>query len=87
MINEEHNCTSILQKLSACDTIIKNDSLRELLFVCGLQSVYYKREFKKSSIEMMLRYMAFNSKYSSIKKQIVAIMDKTEDVSVGEVLE
>jgi len=83
MINDEHNCNSILQKLSACDTIIKNDSLRELLFVCGLQSVYYKREFKKPSIEMMLRYMAFNSKFSSIKKIAKNIIAKVSALNLG----
>ena len=83
LINEEHNCSSILQKLTTCDTIIKNDSLRELLFVCGLQTVYYKREFKKPSIEMMLRYMAFNSKYSSIKKISKNIIAKVSALNMG----
>ena len=83
IINEEYNCISILQKLTACDSIIKNDSLRELLFVCGLQSAYYKREYKKPSIEMMLRYMALNSKFSSIKKIAKNIIAKISALNVG----
>ena len=83
IINEQHNCASIIDKITSCDTIIKTDSLRELLFCNGLLNLYYKREYKKPSIEMMLRYMAFNSKFITVKKVCKNILAKVTALSVG----
>jgi len=83
LINEQHNCEAILQKMRVCDTILKNDSLRELLFVKGLYKLYYKREYKKESIEMMLNYMTFKSEFESVKKVAKNLVKKITKLNIG----
>lgn len=83
MINEQHNSNDLLKKLQACDSLLSIDSLREYLMIEGLSKLYYKREYSKSSIEMIMRYIAFNSAYIQNKKATKNFISQIEKLTIG----
>jgi len=83
LINDQPNAKDLLAKLTKCDTLLSNDSLREWLFISELNKLYYKRGYKKQSIEMMLRYLAFNSTFKSTRKAASNIVETLTRLGIG----
>ena len=83
MINEQHNVPDMLSKMHHCDSLLSIDSLREYLLIAGLSRVYYKREFNKSSIEMMMRHIAFHSTSETNKKAATNFIHLIERLNIG----
>ena len=83
MINNQHNVPDLLTKIQKCDSLQSIDSLREYLLIAGLTKLYFKREFNKSSIEMMMRYIAFNSHVNENKRATKNFIHRFEQLQVG----
>ena len=83
IINEQHHVPDLLTKMQQCDSLLSVDSLREHLMISGLSKLYYKREYNKSSIEMMMRYVAFHSTSSLNKKAATNFIHQIERLNIG----
>lgn len=53
-INVRHNYDALKKSISKADSIVTNDTLRELLIIKGLGEIYYKVSTKKHSVELVL---------------------------------
>ena len=53
-INIRHNYDALKKSVSKADSIVTNDTLRELLVIKGLGELYYKASTKKYGVELVL---------------------------------
>ncbi len=69
-INEMHSYSNALSTLLKADTLLKNDTLRELILLTGLREWYYLKDNNRNNISLLMNYIAL--KGLSNQNKIVA---------------
>ena len=69
-INEMHSYEKTMDDLLKADTLLKNDSLRELVLLTGLREWYYLKDNNRNSISLIMNYIALKGIHT--KNRIIA---------------
>lgn len=80
-INEMHSYGNAMNTLLRADTLLRNDTLRELILLTGLREWYYLKDNQKNNISMLMSYIALKGvshQNRSIAKNLL------EDMSILE---
>lgn len=56
-INEMHSYSNAMATMLKADTLLKNDTLRELILVCGLREWYYIKDNNRNNIALLMNYI------------------------------
>jgi thiol-disulfide isomerase/thioredoxin len=81
-INEMNSYGNAMNTLLRADTLLRNDTLRELILLTGLREWYYLKDNQKNNISMLMSYIALKGishQNRSIAKNLL------EDMSILEV--
>jgi thiol-disulfide isomerase/thioredoxin len=57
-INEIHSYEKTMEDLLKADTLLKNDTLRELVLLSGLREWYYLKDNNRNNISLIMNYIA-----------------------------
>jgi thiol-disulfide isomerase/thioredoxin len=57
-INEMHSYSNALSTILQADTLLKNDTLRELILLTGLREWYYIKDNNRNNISLLMNYIA-----------------------------
>ena len=69
-INEMHSYSSVMSSMLSADTLLKNDTLRELILLTGLREWYYLKDNNRNNISLLMNYIAL--KGLSSQNRIIA---------------
>ena len=81
-VNVKHNYPAVMQDILNADSLLKNDTLRELVLLKGLNEFYYHPKSNKKSVITLLRYSEKNGLGTENKKiahNIISIITKMEE--------
>lgn len=77
-INEMHSYSNVMSTMLSADTLLKNDTLRELILLTGLREWYYLKDNNRNNISLLMNYIALkglSSQNSIIAKNILQEMN------------
>jgi thiol-disulfide isomerase/thioredoxin len=57
-INEMHSYSNAMSTMLKADTLLKNDTLRELILLTGLRDWYYLKDNHRNNISLLMNYIA-----------------------------
>ncbi len=57
-INEMHSYSNALSTILKADTLLKNDTLRELILLTGLREWYYLKDNNRNNISLLMNYIS-----------------------------
>jgi hypothetical protein len=57
-INEMHSYEKAMNTILKADTLLKNDTLRELILLTGLREWYYLKDNNRNNISMLMNFIA-----------------------------
>jgi thiol-disulfide isomerase/thioredoxin len=57
-INEMHSYNNALNTILKADTLLKNDTLRELILLTGLREWYYLKDNNRNNISLLMNYIS-----------------------------
>jgi thiol-disulfide isomerase/thioredoxin len=57
-INEMHSYSNALSTMLKADTLLKNDTLRELILLTGLREWYYLKDHNRNNISLIMNYIS-----------------------------
>ena len=57
-INTMHSYSTAMSTMLKADTLLKNDTLRELILICGLNEWYYQKDCNRQNIALIMNYIA-----------------------------
>lgn len=57
-INEMHSYSNAMTSMLKADTLLKNDTLRELILLTGLREWYYLKDHNRNNISLLMNYIA-----------------------------
>lgn len=57
-INEIHSYDNAMNTILKADTLLKNDTLRELILLTGLREWYYLKDNNRNNISLLMNYIA-----------------------------
>ena len=89
-ISLKRNYTAVMIDIKRADTLFKNDTLRELLLLKGLNEFYYRPKMNKRNILSLLTFIEKNGKSMENKKiarNTILILTKMEEGSIAPVFE
>ena len=69
-INEMHSYSNALSTILKVDTLLKNDTLRELILLSGLREWYYQKDNNRNNISLLMNYISL--KGLSTQNRIIA---------------
>lgn len=69
-INDMHSYESVMNTLLKADTLLRNDTLRELILIAGLREFYYLKGNNKNNINLLMNYISL--KGLSTQNRIIA---------------
>jgi thiol-disulfide isomerase/thioredoxin len=69
-INETHSYSNAMTTILKADTLLKNDTLRELILLTGLREWYYIKDNNRNHISLLMNYIAL--KGLTVENRIIA---------------
>ncbi len=81
-INEMHSYEKAMNTILKADTLLKNDTLRELILLTGLREWYYLKDNNRNNISMLMNFIAL--KGLSKENRTIA-KNLLDDISILEV--
>lgn len=72
-INEMHSYSNAMSSIYKADTLLKNDTLRELILLTGLREWYYLKDNNRNNISLLMNYIALKG-WSSQNRLIAKIL-------------
>lgn len=85
-INEMHSYENAMNSMLKADTLLKNDTLRELILLTGLREWYYLKDNNRNNIGMLMNYIALkglSNQNRIIAKNLLEEMNALESGSAA----